>query len=76
VTSDLSTALRAAAAGLHPDEAGTDLAIRHGIYLGRDDFARYVRTASIGGGIPAWPGVTSASPAWRRPGRIRTSRRS
>jgi hypothetical protein len=31
VTSQLCAALRAAAAGLHPDEAGTDLIISHGI---------------------------------------------
>lgn len=45
MTSHLSEALQAAAAGLQPDEAGTCLIISHGIYLRRDDFARYVRTA-------------------------------
>ena len=56
MTSNLSAALRAAAAGLHPDAAGTNLAISHGVYLGRDDFARYVHTApSISDGTPmAW----------------------
>jgi hypothetical protein len=32
-------------AGLHPDEAGTDLIISYGIYLDRDDFALYISTA-------------------------------
>ena len=56
MTRDLPAELRAAAAGIHPDEAGTNLVIRHGIYLGRDDFACYLRTAaSIGDGTPmAW----------------------
>ena len=38
MTSQLSTALRAAAAGIHPDEAGTGLIISHGTFLHRDDF--------------------------------------
>jgi hypothetical protein len=56
VTSQLSAALRAAAAGIHPDEAGTGLIISHGTFLHRDDFTRHVETAaSISGGTPmAW----------------------
>lgn len=55
MTNGLTAALRAAA-GLHPDEAGTNLVISHGNYLGRDDFARYVHTAaSISNGTTmAW----------------------
>ncbi len=54
--SQLSIALRAAAAGMHPDEAGTELIISHGAFLHRDDFTRYVDTAaSISDGTPmAW----------------------
>jgi hypothetical protein len=33
VTSQLSAALRATAAGTHPDEAGTGLIISHGAFL-------------------------------------------
>jgi hypothetical protein len=56
VTSQLSAALRAAAAGLHPDEAGTGLIISHGAFLHRDDFTRHVQTEpSISDGTPmAW----------------------
>ena len=56
MTSQLSTALRAAAAGIHPDEAGTGLIISHGTFLHRDDFTRHVETAaSISDGTPmAW----------------------
>ena len=56
MTSQLSTALRAAAAGIHPDEAGTGLIISHGTFLHRDDFTRNVETAaSISDGTPrAW----------------------
>jgi hypothetical protein len=52
----LSAALRAAAAGLHPDEAGTGLIISHGVFLHRGDFTRHVETAaSISDGTPiAW----------------------
>jgi hypothetical protein len=56
VTSLLREALRAAAAGLYPDEAGTGLIISHGIYLDRDDFTRYVH---------AEPGISDGTPmAW------------
>jgi hypothetical protein len=41
VSSQLSAALRAAAAGLHPDEAGTGLIISHGVFLHRGDFTRF-----------------------------------
>jgi hypothetical protein len=56
VTSQLSAALRAAATGLHPDEAGTGLIISHGAFLRRDDFTRHVETAAcISDGTPmAW----------------------
>ncbi len=56
MTSQLSAALRAAAAGIHPDEAGTGLIISHGTFLHRDDFTRHVETAaSISDGTPmAW----------------------
>jgi hypothetical protein len=56
VTSQLSAALRAAAAGIHPDEAGTGLIISHGTFLHRDDFTCHVETAaSISDGTPmAW----------------------
>jgi hypothetical protein len=45
VTIPVTAALRAAAAGLHTDEAGTELLISHGCFLHRDDFTRYLHTA-------------------------------
>lgn len=56
MTSQLSAALRAAAAGIHPDEAGTGLIISHGVFLHRDDFTRHIETAAcINDGTPmAW----------------------
>ena len=56
MTSQLYAALRAAAAGLHPDEAGTDLIISHGIYLDRDDFTGYIHaeTGLSDGTTMAW----------------------
>ncbi|MGH3168525.1 MAG: hypothetical protein ACRDN0_21920 [Trebonia sp.] len=56
MTSQISAALRAAAAGIHPDEAATDLIISHGTYLLRDDFCRHIETAAgISDGTPmAW----------------------
>ena len=56
MTSHLSAALRAAAAGIHPNEAGTGLIISHGTFLHRDDFTRHVETAaSMSDGTPmAW----------------------
>lgn len=65
MTSQLSVALRAAAEGLHPDEAAVGLIISHGVYLGRDDFTRHVSIeASISDGTPMawidWEAVISA----------------
>jgi hypothetical protein len=56
VTSQLSAALRAAAAGIHPDEAAAGLIISHGSFLARDDFALHTDTAaSISDGtLMAW----------------------
>ena len=50
-------ALRAHAAGLHPEEAGTELLISHGGILPRDDFASFVHTGtsiSDGTTLMAW----------------------
>ena len=50
-------ALRAHAAGLHPEEAGTELLIGHGSILPRDDFAGFVHTGtsiSDGTTLMAW----------------------
>jgi len=53
VTPQLITALRAAAAGDTPRQAGTAMIIRHGRFLTRDDFTRYIDTyASITDGTP------------------------
>ncbi len=65
MTSQLSTALRAAAAGIHPDEAGTGLIISHGAFLHRDDFTRHIETAaSISDSTPMaridWDAVVTA----------------
>jgi hypothetical protein len=46
VNAAIIAALRAHAAGLYPEEAGTELLIRHGGILPRDDFARYVHTGT------------------------------
>jgi len=56
VTSELSAALRAAAAGIHPGEAAAGLIISHGTFLRREDFTRHVETAAcISDGTPmAW----------------------
>jgi hypothetical protein len=56
VTGQLSTALRAAAAGILTDAAGSGLIISHGVFLHHDDFTRHVETApSISDGTPmAW----------------------
>jgi hypothetical protein len=57
VTAAIIAALRAHAVGLHPDEAGAELLIRHGGILPRDDFARYVHTGtsiSDGTTLMAW----------------------
>ena len=76
VTSQLGTALRAAAAGLHPDEAGTGLIISHGTFLHRSDFTRHIETAAcISDGTPMawidWDAVIAALNG----GRLPTSRR-
>ena len=50
-------ALRAHAAGLHPEEAGTELLIGHGSILPREDFAGFVHTGtsiSDGTTLLAW----------------------
>jgi hypothetical protein len=44
VTALASAALRACAAGLYAEEAGTELVITHGGFLHRPDFMRYVDT--------------------------------
>jgi hypothetical protein len=57
VTSAISAALRAAAAGLHPDEAATALVISHGCFLHRDDFTCMVHAGtsiSDGATLMAW----------------------
>jgi hypothetical protein len=57
VTSQLSAALRATAAGIHPDEAAAGLIISHGTFLHRDDFTRHPSetAACISDGTPmAW----------------------
>ena len=56
MTSQLSAALRATAAGIHPDEAGTGLIISHGAFLQSSNFTRHVETAAcISDGTPmAW----------------------
>ncbi len=46
MTGTLNAALRAHAAGLHPDEAGTELLIGHGAILHRGDFAGFVHTGT------------------------------
>lgn len=56
MTSQVDAAVRAAAAGIRSDEAGTGLIISHGVFLHRDDFTRHAGTAaSISDGTPiAW----------------------
>jgi hypothetical protein len=57
VSATLIAALRAHAAGLYPDEAGTELLIRHGRILLRDDFSAFVHTGtsiSDGTTLMAW----------------------
>jgi hypothetical protein len=52
VTAALTAALRACAAGLYSDEAGTELLIRHDCFLRRCDFAGFVHAStSITDGI-------------------------
>ncbi len=56
MTSQLSAALRAAAAGIHPDEAEAGLIVSHGTFLARPDFALHIETAAgMSDGTPmAW----------------------
>jgi len=57
VTSTITTALRASAAGLYPDEAGTELLISHGGILHRPDFTGFVHAGtsiSDGTTLLAW----------------------
>jgi len=72
VTSQLSTALRAAAAGIHPDEAAAGLIISHGTFLHREDFLYHVETAAcISDGTPMawidWDAVIAALDGGRLP---------
>jgi hypothetical protein len=57
VNAPIIAALRAHAAGLHPEEADTELLIGHAGILPRDDFARFVHTGtsiSDGTTLMAW----------------------
>ena len=45
MTRHLSAALRAAAAGIHSDEAAAGLIISHGTFLARNDFTKHIETA-------------------------------
>ena len=57
MTAAIIAALRAHAAGLHPEQAGTELLIGHGGILHRDDFARFLHTGtsiSDGTTLLAW----------------------
>ncbi len=57
MTGAIIAALRAHAAGLYTDEAGTELLIGHGGFLHRDDFTRFVGTGtsfSDGTTLMAW----------------------
>ena len=72
MTSRLSTALRAAAAGIHPDEAAAGLIISHGTFLHREDFLYHVETAAcISDGTPMawidWDAVIAALDGGRLP---------
>jgi hypothetical protein len=52
VTTAITAALRAGAAGFYPGEAGVELLISHGVFLDRRDFAGFIRTGtSISDGI-------------------------
>ena len=73
MTAAIAAALRARAAGLYPDEAGTELLISHGGFLDRRDFAVFVHTGtSISDGITemaeiSWDAVISALHAGQLP---------
>jgi hypothetical protein len=65
VTTQITAALRACAAGFYSGEAGTELLISHGGFLHRPDFSRFVDTfASITDSTPMaqidWESVHSA----------------
>ena len=72
MTSQLSAALRAAAAGIHPGEAAAGLIISHGSFLARDDFTLHIETAaSVSDGTPMawidWDAVIAALDGGRLP---------
>jgi hypothetical protein len=72
VTGQLSTALRAAAAGIRPDQAAAGLIISHGTFLHREDFLCHVETAAcISDGTPMawidWDAVIAALDGGRLP---------
>jgi len=72
VTSQLSTALRAAAAGIYPDQAAAGLIISHGTFLHRENFLCHVETAAcISDGTPMawidWDAVIAALDGGRLP---------
>jgi hypothetical protein len=46
MTSQLSSALRAAAEGIHPDEAAAGLIVSHGTFLHREDLIRHIETTA------------------------------
>jgi hypothetical protein len=46
VTTPVTAALRACAAGLYPDEASAELLISHGGFLHRRDFAGFIHAAT------------------------------
>ena len=57
MTTPVTAALRARAAGLYPDEASVELLISHGGFLHRRDFAGFVHTGtsiSDGTTLMAW----------------------
>lgn len=57
MTSTITAALRACAAGIYPGEAGTELLIRHSTILRRPDFTGFVHTGtsiSDGTTLMAW----------------------
>jgi hypothetical protein len=65
VTAALAAALRAAAAGVPPDEAGTSLLIDSGHFLHRADFTPFIRAAAaVSDGTPMawtdWDALTAA----------------
>lgn len=72
MTSQFTAALRAAAAGIHPDEAAAGLIISHGSFLARGDFATHIETAAcISDGTPMawidWDAVITALDGGRLP---------